>query len=214
MRILQQRGAPHSMQGTPLSSGGGLTAPMPISPAQLTPRSWPPSQHTSLSQGAGQVTYRTRGNRGLLIAGVASLCILAGVGGYAISQATKPRNARTEPHVDAPSMRPDTSPAKQPATSDETATNVASPVAATPPAVTPGEPKPAADPKPAAEAKPIEPKPATDPKPDTRHTTDPKPAAGPIAETKPATETKPTTEPKPATKPKPKKSDDLFNTRH
>jgi serine/threonine protein kinase len=135
IRILQHRGAAPGMQGTPLTSGGGLTAPGPISPVQLTPRSWPPSQHTSLSQGAGQVTYPTRGNRGLLIAGVASLCILAGVGGYAISQATKSSNTRNEPHVDAPAMRPDTSPARQPATPGETPPAATSP-AATPPATT------------------------------------------------------------------------------
>jgi serine/threonine-protein kinase len=105
MRILQQRGAPPSLHGTPLAMGGGIPTPTPISPVQLTPRSWPPS-HSSVSHGAGQVTYRTRGNRGLLIAGVAALCILAGVGGYAISQATKTNHGRNEPHVDAPAMRP------------------------------------------------------------------------------------------------------------
>jgi serine/threonine-protein kinase len=101
-RILQHRGAQLGMQGSPLAAGGGLSTPIPISPAQLTPRSWPPSQGTSLSQGAGQVTLRTRGMRGWLVAGVASLCALAGVGGYAISQASRAEQARTERHVDAP----------------------------------------------------------------------------------------------------------------
>src|SRR4051812_41227498 len=75
--------------GLPLSvggGGGGLATPIPISPAQLTPRSWPPSHGTSVSRGAGQVTYRGRGTRGWLVAGVATLCVAAGGGGYAISQ--------------------------------------------------------------------------------------------------------------------------------
>jgi len=101
-RILQQRGAQLGMQGSPLTAGGGLATPIPIHPAQLTPRSWPPSQATSLSQGAGQVTLRTRSNRGWLIAGVTSLCVVAGAGGYAISQLSKSDNTRQEPHVQAP----------------------------------------------------------------------------------------------------------------
>src|SRR5262249_54493030 len=100
IRTLQQRGAQVGMQGTPIAAGGGPAPPAPLSPAQLTPRSWPPSQGTSLSQGAGQVIHRPRTSRGLVIAGVASLCVLAGVGGYAISQASKPGSSRNEPHVD------------------------------------------------------------------------------------------------------------------
>jgi serine/threonine-protein kinase len=149
MRILQQRGATPNMQGTPLMAGGGITAQAPISPVQLTPRSWPPSQHTSLSQGAGQVTYRTRGNRGLLIAGVASLCILAGVGGYAISQATKSGSARNEPHVDAPVMRP-ASPAAPSAKPGEAPTSAAPPAAAPPTAAPPTAAPPTAAPPAAA----------------------------------------------------------------
>src|SRR5262249_5573830 len=99
MRILQQRGALHGVQGSPLAAGGGLSAPIPISPAQLTPRSWPPSQGTSVSQGAGQVTYRTRGGRGWLIAGVAGLCVLAGGGGYAVSQLSRTEHDTGGTHV-------------------------------------------------------------------------------------------------------------------
>ena len=125
MRILQARGAPASLQGSPIAAGGGLTAPPPISPVELTPRGWP-SQSTSLSQGAGQVTYRTPRSRGLLIAGVATLCVLAGVGGYAISQATKSTPGRSGPHVDAPALRTDSPPeATQPAPTTPTATTPA-----------------------------------------------------------------------------------------
>jgi len=109
-RILQQRG----MQGSPLGANG-LAMPIPLSPAQLTPRSWPPSQGTSLSQGAGQLESRRRGGRGLLIAGIASLCVLAGVGGYAISQASRGDGSRAEPWAQP------TAPAAAPAAADKAA---------------------------------------------------------------------------------------------
>ncbi|HEY0989382.1 MAG TPA: serine/threonine-protein kinase, partial [Kofleriaceae bacterium] len=128
MRILQARGAPANLAGTPIT-GGGLPSPAPLSPVQLTPRSWP-SQSTSLSHGAGQVSYRTRSSRGLLIAGVASLCILAGVGGYAISQATRSTSGRAGTHVEAPAMR------------SEPAPSAASPSAASPSAASPSAASP------------------------------------------------------------------------
>ena len=101
LRILQQRGALPGMHASPLAAGGGLATPIPISPAQLTPRSWPPSQGTSVSRVAGQMTQRTRGARGWLIASVAGLCVVAGGGGYAISQMSRAGGPR-EPHVQAP----------------------------------------------------------------------------------------------------------------
>ena len=58
MRILQQRGALQGMQGSPFTAGGGLATPIPISPAQLTPRSWPPSQGTSVSRSAGSFSMQ------------------------------------------------------------------------------------------------------------------------------------------------------------
>jgi serine/threonine-protein kinase len=109
LRILQQRGAQQGMQASPLAAGGGLAVPIPLSPAQLTPRSWPPSQGTtSVSQGAGQVTVRTRSARGWLIASVAGLCVLAAVGGYAISQLSRPddRSGETRVHAPEPAAAP------------------------------------------------------------------------------------------------------------
>jgi serine/threonine-protein kinase len=170
MRILQQRSL-QGMQGSPLGAGGGLAAPIPISPAQLTPRSWPPSQGSSLSQSAGQMTSRTRGSRAWLIGGVAGLCVLAGGGGYAISQMSKTDRRADEPHVMAPLSRPTTDPPPPPdpaAPSSTTKPTPAAPVPTTPAAAT----APAAGTTPAAAA--------------TAPTTDTKPADG-----KPATDTKP-----------------------
>ena len=115
-RTLEQRGAQLSSQGSPFTSGGGLAPPTPLSPAQLTPHSWPQSQGSSLSQGAGQVTVGARSNRGLLIAGIVSLCVVAGVGGYAISQASRGDRSHDGPHV----MAPAATPAAQPPVAPET----------------------------------------------------------------------------------------------
>ncbi|TMQ17327.1 MAG: serine/threonine protein kinase, partial [Deltaproteobacteria bacterium] len=150
LRTLQQRGSLQGMQGSPLTAGGGLATPVPISPAQLTPRSWPPSQGTS-SHGAGQVTYRTRANRGLLIACVAGLCVLAGGGGYAVSQMSR-SNHPDEPHVQAPLPRAggeatSPAPASPPSTAAAAATSP-SPAAAVPVEARPATAPAAADPSP------------------------------------------------------------------
>ncbi len=83
-RILQQRSGMTGQQGLAIAAGGGLTTPVPQAPAQFTPRSWPPTG-SSVSQGAGQMTVRTRSNRGWIIAGVASIVIIAGASGYIVS---------------------------------------------------------------------------------------------------------------------------------
>ncbi|HSR97713.1 MAG TPA: protein kinase [Kofleriaceae bacterium] len=231
MRILQQRGAPPSLQGTPLAAGGGIPSPTPISPMQLTPRSWPGNarmgpSHTSLSQGAGQVTYRTRGGRGLLIAGVAALCILAGVGGYAISQATKPDHGRNEPHVDAPAMRPAAPPGEAKpteATTTKPHENKPPEAKATEATAKPDENKPPEAKAIEATAKPDESKPSeakpteATTKPDESKPPEAKPTEAKPTEAKPteAKDTKSGAKPADAkSKPKPKKSDDLFDTRH
>jgi serine/threonine-protein kinase len=147
-RILQHRGA--QMHGSPLTASG-LAVQIPISPAQLTPRSWPTSQGTSLSQGAGQVMPRPRSKRGLLVAGIASLCALAGVGGYAISQASRAASApeqrsdhrRDERHVDAP-VSPPRPPSEPPAAARAVEPEVAAPPAGDAPV--PPTPAPAAAP--------------------------------------------------------------------
>jgi len=243
VRILQQRGMQLGMQGSPLTAGGGLATPIPLSPAQLTPRGWPPSQATSLSQGAGQVTVRTRGGRGWLIAGVAGLCVLAGGGGYAISQMSRSGGMRNEPHVRAPLPQAAAQPTP-PAPEAPPPAPEAPPVPQAPPAAVPATP-PAVPPAPAADVPPTwkptsptptivehpavappEPKPAVAPPPPEAKPAvappEPEPKPRPAvtrlapkpAVTKPAPESKPAV-PKPAAKPaKPKKPDDLFDSRH
>jgi hypothetical protein len=181
MRTLQQRGSLQGM-GSPLTAGGGLTTPIPISPAQLTPRSWPPSQGTSLSRSAGQVTHQTHGSRGWLIAGVAFLCVAAGGGGYAISQLSRGDAGSREPHVLAPAPR--TEPAAAPASGNPPAAPADPPApaqtptpptgdkpaaAAGAPATAPADGKPTAagDGKPATAPADGKPTPAADGKPAT-----------------------------------------------
>jgi eukaryotic-like serine/threonine-protein kinase len=167
-RTLEQRGLPASSHTSPFAGNGGRPVPAPLTPAQLTPHSWPRphtaagpasggpslagasgpmglSQGSSLSHGAGQVTQAPRGGRGLLIAGIASMCIIAGVGGYAISQVSRREASadptRTEPHVVAPAPTParqptiaDTAPA--PSTTPPAPAPSTTPPAPTPPAAT------------------------------------------------------------------------------
>jgi serine/threonine protein kinase len=225
VRILQQRGTQQGVAVSPITGGGGLLTPVPISPAQLTPRSWPPSQATSLSQGAGQITVRTRGGRGLMIAGIASLCVAAGVGGYAISQLSRSDNTPHEPHVQAPGPQTaaqPTTPTSPPSATESPAPSAPespAPPATEPSATAPGSDVPTtwrpssptptiiehpaikptpAEAKPRAETKPaVATKPAGEAKPAVA-----KPVATKPAATKPATETKPSAT-KPATETKP-----------
>jgi eukaryotic-like serine/threonine-protein kinase len=160
-RTLQQRGAQHAQHGMPsaqLGSGGsGLSTPIPISPAQLTPRGWPPSQGSSLSHSVGQVTLRTRSNRGFLIAGVLALCVVAGVGGYAISQMSKP-DTRVRVQAPPPTVAPAAEPAGAPGEAAEPtpapAAAVAEPAAPEAPADAKREDKPGDEPADKAAVKP------------------------------------------------------------
>jgi serine/threonine protein kinase len=238
VRTLQQRGGQPGLQGSPLTGGGGLSAQIPISPAQLTPRSWPPSQVTSLSQGAGQVTVHSRGGRGLMIAGIASLCVVAGVGGYAVSQLSRSGHStrsddstRSEPHVQMPQPPPATPPAPpvpapaKPTTPPTTPAPTPAPAADAPATWKPTSPMPTivehpvdtptVNAPPPDAAKPAVTRPATT-RPATKPAAKPEPATKPAAKPEPAA-TRPATKPEPATtKPvtKPKKPDDLFDSRH
>jgi eukaryotic-like serine/threonine-protein kinase len=116
-RILNSRGQAPTV---PLTTYDRLATPVPLSPAQLTPRTWPPSQQgSSLSNGAGQLTYKTRAGRGMLIAGIAGLVVIAGAGGWIAARSLKddsPSARRDEPYVQAPASPPTTpaTPAKAP----------------------------------------------------------------------------------------------------
>jgi eukaryotic-like serine/threonine-protein kinase len=92
-RILAGRASPQ--QGLAI---GGASGGLPLTPSPLTPKSWIGTRGSSLSAGAGQVgTTGTkelrRGGRAYVIAGVASLCILAGVGGFFIARSIKDQSS-------------------------------------------------------------------------------------------------------------------------
>ena len=78
--------------GFPLAgSAGGLS----LSPPALTPKSWNHGDTSSISGGAGQFGTKVvrKSQRAFVIAGVASLCIVAGVGGFFIASSMKDRPA-------------------------------------------------------------------------------------------------------------------------
>ena len=110
-RILTSRG---SQPRFPLAgSGGGLT----LSPPALTPKSWNKTGGSSLSGGAGQMGTRVvRGGRGMVIAGVATLCVLAGIGGFFIASSMKsePRSAAQDQEPAAPTLMRTLTPSPMP----------------------------------------------------------------------------------------------------
>jgi serine/threonine protein kinase len=189
VRTLEQRGAQVAIQGSPFAAGGGLAPPVPLSPAQLTPHSWAPSRGSSLSHGAGQVTVEPRGNRGLLIAGITALCLVAGVGGYVVSQASRGDGAAAQTRVrpDRHEVAPPPSPAV-PAPAAAAATAPAAPAKAAPArlAEPPTAEPPTAEPPlwnpqppvPTIVDRPVEPRPTgAEPRPTRRPSPDAKPAA-------------------------------------
>jgi len=221
-RILQQKGGgPTTL--SPLTAGGGLATPMPLSPAQLTPRTWPPPPPSSISQGAGQVTYQVRNPRGWIIGGAAAIMLLAGLGGYAVNELTKDGGARhKEAQVQAPAEPPTPTPPPPEAETKPTGAEAQAkapeptPEPVPTPVPTPTSEPPAPAPTFPAKTETAETKPATETKSVAKTETKPeaKPAPRPVA--RPAPRPVARTEPKPAAKPatKPKKSDDLFDTRH
>jgi eukaryotic-like serine/threonine-protein kinase len=225
-RILQHKsGGPATL--SPLTAGGGLATPMPLSPAQLTPRTWPPP--SSISQGSGQVTYQVRNPRGWLIGGATAIVLLAGLGGYAVNELTKDDKAPRHEEAQAPAAEPTPAPPPPPApTPDDkpagaqaqaqaqaqapTPTPVPTPTSE-PPQPTPTFPTKTAtaETKPAAETKQVA---KTETKPVAKPVA--KPVVKPVTKPVVRTETKPVPKPvtKPTTKPNGSKSDDLFDTRH
>ncbi len=134
-RILQHRTSQKGVDGLPVAASGGRATPMPIQPAQLTPRSWPPTS-SSVSHGVGQVTHRVRSNRGWLIAGIAALTILAGAGGFVASQMITGESSSSSSQAPAPPATP----AKQGSNAETTPPGES--VVTTPPPATPTLPPP------------------------------------------------------------------------
>ncbi len=192
-RILQTRpaGQGYGGQGHPMSAGGGLAAPVALSPSQLTPPSWPPSS-TSLSHGRGQVTLKTKGSKGWLIAGALSVATLAAAGGYV---ARDLRRGKSEERVGATVQMPVSSPVPVPRpVPAPAAPTTAAPTAPPPlpaPTAAPSVAAPAAAPRVAAPA-----------------------VAKPVTRPKPAVVATPPTTRQGPRKPPPRQTGDLFDSRH
>ncbi len=106
-----EHGALPGQQSLPVGAGGGLATPIPLSPAALSPRSWPPSPSSTDGRGQigrSQLTQKTSRGRGWLIAGAMALTILAASGGYIASTVMKD---------DIPASTPSSATAPSPATS-------------------------------------------------------------------------------------------------
>ncbi len=218
-RILQQRHSAHGFggqQGLPISAGGGLATPVPISPAQLTPRSWPPS--TSLSQGRGQVTLQTKSSKGWLIAGALSLVILAGAGGYIANELMKSKPAAQPPPPSSGAVvqMPVTPPVATPTVAKPTVATptVATPTVATPTAATSTVATPTVPTAPNAKTAVAKTTPTPEPKAVAKTTPKPEPKA--VVKTTPKPEPKAVAKTTPKVEPKkvPSRKGDLFDSRH
>ena len=228
-RILTSpRNSNMSLSSVSVGGGMGLT-PQP----NTTPKSWNHNTNNNSSVGgaAGQIGTRvTRGGRGWLIAGIATLCIAAGVGGFVVANSMS--HGSDQPHVEAPTK--DVEAAKPAAVKPDVAAKpdvaVKPDVAAKPDVA----PKPDVAAKPDVVAKPDvkidppkpdvkidPPKPDVAVVPDTTAKTTAKPDT--TVKTKPAvakpdtTKAKPTTtttKAKPTTTTTKPKTDDLFDGRH
>jgi hypothetical protein len=78
-----------------------MGSPQGLTPPALTPISWHHTNGSSLSGGAGQISAKARGSRGLVIGCVAALVVLAGAGGFIASNLLR-KSDRGEAHVMAP----------------------------------------------------------------------------------------------------------------
>ena len=179
-----ERGALPGQQSLPIGANGGLAAPLPLSPSQLTPRSWPPTSTAGGGQvGRHQLTHKTGSSRGWLIAGAMSLTILAASGGFIASTVMKD---------DAPATS--TTPASTTSTTPASTTPVSTTPAAatiTPPTV---PPVPTVAPR------------ATDAVPTTTETATVTVPSAPATATSPTATTSPSATETTATSPTPKAS--------
>jgi len=99
-----------SLSSVQVGSGGmGLTPP-----PMLTPKSWNQTGGSSVGGAAGQMgTKVTRGGRGLVIAGVATLIVAAGAGGFVVANSmsgSKDTHSAAAPSEPMPAATPDPPP--------------------------------------------------------------------------------------------------------
>ncbi len=113
-RILTSpRNSNMSLASVSMSGGGMGLTPVP----NATPQSWNHNtKNTSVGGASGQIGTRvTRGGRGWLIAGIATLCVAAGVGGFVVATSMSHDSAKDT--VEAAKPPTDTTPdAKAPDT--------------------------------------------------------------------------------------------------
>ncbi|HTR55651.1 MAG TPA: serine/threonine-protein kinase [Kofleriaceae bacterium] len=199
-----------SQPGFPL--GGTAGAGTPLTPPALTPKSWMQTGGSSLSAAAGQVGRSQKSGRGVIIGGVAALCIATGVGGFLLAKnGGGSSDPAAETHVTAPDTTP--APAAAPTTAPApapTPTPAVTPIAptATTTTTTPTTPTPPPIPK-AVPAPPPQPTPSTIPRTSTTAKVTTKAATSVTKATSPATKsTKATT-----AKTHKSSDDDLFDDR-
>jgi hypothetical protein len=131
-RILSGGRASHASMPM-MGSGNGLS----LTPPALTPRSWNQTNGSSLSGGAGQMgTKVVRGGRGMLIAGIAALCIVAGIGGFIVSNRMKGEGEAKPSAAPSAEMATDT-PKPVPTTPSVDTATPATPTTPTTPPTTP-----------------------------------------------------------------------------
>jgi hypothetical protein len=204
-RILTQpRNSNMSLSSVSVGSGGmGLTP----SPA-LTPKSWSHTGGSSLGGAAGQMgTKVSRGGRAWVIAGVATLIVAAGAGGFVVATSM---GKDVDTHAGAPNSLERTMSTDKDSAAAAVPAATPDPVKPTSPTVPPATPVTKPDTATAAgvgvKADPTATKKVDAKKPDTK--TDAKSDATKTDTTKPkSTATKTKTK-------KPKGDDDLFDDRH
>lgn len=107
-RIVQLRASQAALgkQVMPTSAGGGLVTPEPLSPAPHTPLSWPAAEApTSIGNAMGHLAPRRSRGRGWLVAGALGVALLAGTGGFVISEAMRaPTQTAASTAPTAPTM--------------------------------------------------------------------------------------------------------------
>ena len=199
-----------SAPGGRLRSEGGSAVPAPLTPSPAV-RS---SGNSSLSHGSGQVTYQTSNRKGWLVAGAVSLVIVAGVGGWVVSELLR----KSEPAAAAGTTSTNSTNSTGPATAP-TITPIA-PIAPVAPVAPPPSLDAAVAVAPvtvdaaiAATAPVVVDAAVAAPVAADAAVVVAKPVDPPVSRPKPAVDTTKPAGSKPTPKPRPKPHDDLFDSR-